>query len=179
MSTKAGTATPLDILLPYQRDWVDDEARFKVGLWARQTGKSFSTAAESVRDCQLRKTTWVTLSAGERQALEWLRKATEWAEAYSVATAGIVEDRNSSEALLMVGSADKCAKFFRIDGNTNELVHSTLFSDMPIAAGAFLGASSISPLFSLHHPPDHALRLRLRPCMRLSLLCPDTLAMRL
>jgi phage FluMu gp28-like protein len=79
---------------------VTDTARFKIGLWARQTGKSFSTAAEAVADCLQRKTTWVTLSAGERQALEWMRKAREWAEAFKVAIADYAEDRDSAEALL-------------------------------------------------------------------------------
>lgn len=93
-------ASPLGLLLPYQRDWVADPARFKFGLWARQTGKSFSTAAEAVTDCLTRKTTWVTLSAGERQALEWMLKAREWAEAYQVALEDYTELRDSAEALL-------------------------------------------------------------------------------
>lgn len=97
--------SPLDLLLPYQRDWVEDLSRFKVGLMARQTGKSFGTAGESVLDCQIHeakksKTTWVTLSAGERQALEWLRKAKEWCEAYDLALADVREERDSTEALL-------------------------------------------------------------------------------
>lgn len=91
---------PLSILLPYQADWVADSARFKIGLWARQTGKSFSTAAEAVTDCLSRKTTWVTLSAGERQALEWMLKAREWAEAYKVALDDYQELRDTAEALL-------------------------------------------------------------------------------
>lgn len=52
--------TPLDLLLPYQARWVADESRFKAGIMARQTGKDFSTAAESVRDAMVRpKTTWM------------------------------------------------------------------------------------------------------------------------
>lgn len=92
--------SPLATLLPYQRDWLADRSRFKIGCWARQTGKSFTTAAESVTDCLLRKTTWVTLSAGERQALEWMLKAREWAEAYRVALEDYQELRDSAEALL-------------------------------------------------------------------------------
>jgi phage FluMu gp28-like protein len=98
--TNSGAGSPLSILLPYQADWVSDVARFKIGLWARQTGKSFSTAAESVTDCLARKTTWVTLSAGERQALEWMRKAREWAEVCKVALADYVEVRDTAEAVL-------------------------------------------------------------------------------
>lgn len=93
-------ASPLDILMPYQRDWVGDDARFKIGCWSRQTGKSFSTAAEAVADAMTRKTTWVTMSRGERQALEWLAKAREWAQAFEFAISNEVELRSSGEALL-------------------------------------------------------------------------------
>ncbi|NBV25382.1 MAG: hypothetical protein EBS05_26145 [Proteobacteria bacterium] len=93
-------STPLSILLPYQHAWVLDAARFKIGLWARQTGKSFSTAGEAVADCLQRKTTWVTLSAGERQALEWMRKAREWAEAFHLVLGDYTETRDSAEAVL-------------------------------------------------------------------------------
>ena len=75
-----------EILLPYQRAWVEDPARFKLGLWSRQTGKSFSTACEAVLHCQLHPgALWVVLSAGERQAIEWMRKARQWAEAVRLA----------------------------------------------------------------------------------------------
>jgi phage FluMu gp28-like protein len=96
----AAGPTPLDTLLPYQRDWVEDAARFKIGCWARQTGKSHATAGEAVSDCLARKTTWVTLSAGERQALEWMRKAHEWATAWKVAVADYTEFRDAAETLL-------------------------------------------------------------------------------
>jgi len=36
----APTPTPLDLLLPYQRKWVDDPARFKIGCMARQTART-------------------------------------------------------------------------------------------------------------------------------------------
>ena len=39
------------LLYPYQRRWVDDKARFKIGMFARQTGKTFSTTLELVDDC--------------------------------------------------------------------------------------------------------------------------------
>ena len=38
-------------LYAYQREWIEDESRFKLGLWARQTGKDFTCAAEAVADC--------------------------------------------------------------------------------------------------------------------------------
>lgn len=94
------SVSPLAGLLPYQRQWIDDAARFKIGLMARQTGKSWTSAMEAVRDCSERKTMWVCLSAGERQALEWMLKAREHVEAFKVALAGYTEERDGSEALL-------------------------------------------------------------------------------
>jgi len=93
--------TLLDILLPYQRKVVDDEARFKIWLASRQIGKSMGLAAEAVRDSAAKKNDmWVVLSAGERQALEFMEKAKQWAEAFSLATADYHEEREHSEALI-------------------------------------------------------------------------------
>ena len=89
------------ILLPYQLAWVLDAARFKIGMWSRQTGKSFATAAESVLDCTLNKgSMWVVLSAGERQALEWMEKARLWAQALKLVVDSDEVVRGSAEALM-------------------------------------------------------------------------------
>ena len=70
-------------LMPYQQRWVRDASRFKIGMWSRQTGKSFATAAEAVFDCiEKPNVRWVVLSAGERQALEWMEKAKFWVDAF-------------------------------------------------------------------------------------------------
>ena len=99
-SLQPSSSSPLSILLPYQRKWVNDEARFKIGLWARQTGKSLSCMGEAVRDCFTRKTMWVILSAGERQALEAMEKAKDWTAAYKFAIEDYVERRDQAESLI-------------------------------------------------------------------------------
>lgn len=93
--------SPKSLLVPYQRRFIDDPGLFKVGIFSRQTGKSFTTAGEAVEDC-LRDpgTKWVCMSAGERQALEWLEKAADWAKAYKLAIETQTEDRDTAEALL-------------------------------------------------------------------------------
>lgn len=73
------------ILLPYQRLWVQDQSRFKIGLMSRQSGKSFSTTLEAVDDSLERQTTWIYLSRGERQALELANTAKKHLEAYRTA----------------------------------------------------------------------------------------------
>ncbi len=62
-------------IYPYQRRWLADRSRFKIAMFARQTGKSFTTTLELVDDCldaeaDGRKVHWVILSTGERQAIE-------------------------------------------------------------------------------------------------------------
>ena len=93
-----------EILMPYQRRWVEDTSRFKIGLWSRQTGKSFATACEAVLDCaaQPKNATnlWVVLSAGERQALEWMEKAKKWSEAAKATVDSYDEIRTSADALI-------------------------------------------------------------------------------
>ncbi len=70
-------------LLPYQRDFLVNPSRFKIGLWARQTGKDYTCTAEAVLDClRTPGTTWLIVAAGERQAIESLEKAKEWAEIF-------------------------------------------------------------------------------------------------
>jgi phage FluMu gp28-like protein len=62
-------------LLPYQRAWIRDKSRFKIGLWSRQTGKSFALTLEAaLHAAEHRGSTWVLLSAGERQSRELAEK---------------------------------------------------------------------------------------------------------
>lgn len=83
--------TPAVPLLKYQRDWFLDRSRFKIGMQARQTGKTFSTTLEIVDDAfeteaAGRRTRWVILSRGERQAKEAMEEGVKkHARAYNMA----------------------------------------------------------------------------------------------
>ena len=64
---------------PYQRAWLEDDSRFKIGMFSRQTGKTFTSCAEIVIDCinaeiEGRRVRWVILSRGERQAAEAIQE---------------------------------------------------------------------------------------------------------
>jgi len=97
------TVSPLDLLLPYQAKWISDPARFKIGVQARQTGKSFQTACEATSNSFTEAgAKWLCLSSGERQAIEWIDKCKEWAYAYKLAIDTYAEDRKFGEALLRV-----------------------------------------------------------------------------
>ena len=75
----------------YQQRWFLDRSRFKIGMFARQTGKTFTTTLEIVDDCYAaavdgRTTDWIILSRGERQAKEAMRKGVHLhARAYGLA----------------------------------------------------------------------------------------------
>ena len=103
MSRRKSIVSPKRILLPYQLSWANDRSRFKIGIWARQTGKDFSTAAEIAEDCyQNPKCPWLVAAPSERQSLEALGKVKEWTEAYKLAIDDAIEVRESDhpEALL-------------------------------------------------------------------------------
>jgi phage FluMu gp28-like protein len=90
-------------LLPFQSKWINDSSRFKIGVQARQTGKSFQTACEAARDALTDPgTKWVCLSSGERQSLEWMAKCKEWAAAFKLSIESYAENRLLGEALLKV-----------------------------------------------------------------------------
>lgn len=66
---------PVVRFLPYQKAWLEDQSRFKIGMFTRQGGKTFAGGGEIVDDCYTgwkddRRTRWVILSRGERQSLE-------------------------------------------------------------------------------------------------------------
>ena len=85
-------------LLPYQRTWLKDRAKFKIAMVTRQGGKSkYMLAPEVVEDCLdaeaaivrhdtgAQRARWVWLSSGERQAVEAMREGVKpWGEAYDV-----------------------------------------------------------------------------------------------
>ncbi len=77
MSAPAPDLPQVVRFLPYQRAWIEDASRFKIGMFARQTGKTFTTGGECVDDCvrawvEGRRVRWVILSRSERQAAEMM-----------------------------------------------------------------------------------------------------------
>lgn len=101
----ASAYTPRQLLLPYQRNYADDAARWKIGVWSRQTGKDFSSSEEAVRDCLTgEKRNWLIAAPSERQSLETLAKCREWAEAYNLAIADASEERFGGSSALLKAS---------------------------------------------------------------------------
>lgn len=88
---------PALTLYPYQKRWFNDPARFKIGNFSRQTGKTFTTCGEITDDVyaselQGKRTRWVILSRGERQAREAVETGIKpWSKAYQMAAKGLAE----------------------------------------------------------------------------------------
>lgn len=98
--------SPRKLLLPYQLRWVTDDARFKAGIWSRQTGKDFSSAAEIVEDSnKTPRNTWVIAAPSERQSLETLQKCKEWVEAYGLAIADALEQNETAHPQALLKSS--------------------------------------------------------------------------
>lgn len=99
-------STPAVPLLKYQRDWFLDRSRFKIGMQARQTGKTFGTTLEIVDDAFEtealgRRTRWVILSRGERQAKEAMEEGVKkHARAYNMALQEIESGYRGSDGTL-------------------------------------------------------------------------------
>ncbi len=74
-------ASPNTLLLRYQRDWINDKAKLKLWIKARQIGFSFSGTLGPMLDCVDRKTLWIFLSKGQRQSMELARKAKDHIDA--------------------------------------------------------------------------------------------------
>jgi phage FluMu gp28-like protein len=79
LAAPAVKTEPAIKLLQTQRDWVLDKSRFKLGMFSRQTGKTFAATLECVDDVHQAESTgkrspWVILSRGERQAYQAMRE---------------------------------------------------------------------------------------------------------
>ena len=86
------------LLHRYQRDWMRDRSRFKIGMFARQCGKTFTTTLEIVDSCYEAATRggrerWVILSRGERQAKEAMEEGVHLhAKAYGMAVEAMAHE---------------------------------------------------------------------------------------
>jgi phage FluMu gp28-like protein len=106
---------PRSMLLEYQHRYFADPSRWKIGLWSRQTGKDFTTSGEAVADSLARPgTRWMIAAPSERQSLESLDKAKEWANAFDFAIADITEDREAGAETLLKSAEIKFANGSRI-----------------------------------------------------------------
>lgn len=80
---------PIVPLYDYQLNWLNDASRFKIGLFARQTGKSFTSSLEATLDAGETGVDWIMLSAGMRQSKELMEKVKMHCKAQQVAASAI------------------------------------------------------------------------------------------
>lgn len=106
------SVNPLDSLLPYQRAWYEDGARFLAGVWSRQTGKSFATAAIVAASMIAGSNTmWMIAAPSERQSHEALEKVKQWLRAFECAYAEELEALDGMESkagAVRLGNGSRC-----------------------------------------------------------------------
>ncbi len=68
---------PFVPLLPYQKQDVQSDARFRWSCWSRQSGKSFTKSLRRILRGLQRRRNQIFLSAGERQSRELMQKAAQ------------------------------------------------------------------------------------------------------
>jgi phage FluMu gp28-like protein len=101
------TSDPRSLLLEYQFVYWHDKSRFKVALWSRQSGKDFTTEGEAVEDCyKTERNEWMIAAPSERQAMDSLEKAKEWAAAFELSIADYKESREGSGSETLLKSAE-------------------------------------------------------------------------
>jgi phage FluMu gp28-like protein len=71
-------------LLPFQRAFASDPARFAIALWGRQSGKGFTSAYLAVADAMSAPGNhWIIAAPTERQAIETLEKCKAWSREFA------------------------------------------------------------------------------------------------
>ncbi len=101
-SLKSG---PLVALPAFQKRWVTDGARMKIGMFARQCGKTFTTTLEAVTrihiaEMQGKRERWVIMSRGERQAEEAMKEGVQrHAEVFGLALSELEKDYRGDDGL--------------------------------------------------------------------------------
>lgn len=83
-------------LLDYQKAWLKDQARFKLGLMARGTRKTFTSTLEIVNDIlevesRGGRTRWIIASRGERQSVVAINFAQQHAKAFALGINSVTE----------------------------------------------------------------------------------------
>lgn len=101
------TSDPRQLLLEYQFADFHDTSRYKASLWSRQTGKDFTGEGEIVTDClNTAGSDWMVAAPSERQAMDSLDQARLWAEAYDLAIADYIEEREGGHSRALLKSAE-------------------------------------------------------------------------
>lgn len=76
-----------ELLLPYQKSWLEDKSKLKIFLAARQCGKSMYLAGQACLWSLEKNNSLTTIvSTGERASQEFLRKGKQWAETVKILT---------------------------------------------------------------------------------------------
>lgn len=79
------------LLYQYQRNHVENPARFTWSNWSRQVGKSFASSLRRILRGMARRKNQIFLSAGATQSRELMMKAKQHLDAMRIAASGIVE----------------------------------------------------------------------------------------
>lgn len=102
------------VLYPYQRRYLADNARFKAGMWSRQTGKTFTTTLEAVlavleAEAAGRVSRWTILSVSGARALDAMDNGVKL---------HLRAFRAAFEALELPFEADEMAQVVRLPGGS-------------------------------------------------------------
>ena len=98
---------PFSMFKEHQLRAALNPARFAVDVWGRQTGKDFSGQGGVVYDCLMNPgMTWMTAAPSERQSLDSLDHAKNWAKGFGLAIEDYTETREGLGGQTLLKSAE-------------------------------------------------------------------------
>jgi phage FluMu gp28-like protein len=115
------------MLLPFQLAFANDDSRFAIALWGRQSGKGYTSSFIAVADAiAAPANNWIIAAPTERQAMETLEKCKAWAcEFAATITAESEEDVESAAGLAAIKAKvivfDNGSKIYALPGRPTSL----------------------------------------------------------
>ncbi|HEY1029763.1 MAG TPA: terminase family protein [Pseudomonas sp.] len=87
---------PKSVLLPYQREWIEDQAELKIAEKSRRTGITWAEAADAVLSASAAKAAGGTnhfyVGSNKEMAIEFIDACAMWAKAFDRAASAIKEE---------------------------------------------------------------------------------------
>lgn len=87
---------PDDLLLPYQKNWIEDKSQLKIAEKSRRTGLTWAEAADGVLSSSAAKSAGGTnhfyVGSNKEMAIEFIDACAMWAKAFNKAASAIEEE---------------------------------------------------------------------------------------
>jgi phage FluMu gp28-like protein len=109
---------PNEVLLPYQKNWMEDDSPLKIAEKSRRTGLTWAEAADAVLEASKEKAAGGTnhfyIGSGKDMAVEFIEACAMWAKAFDKAASVIEQEVIEDEGKDILTFVIKFASGFKI-----------------------------------------------------------------